>query len=88
MASDMPIDTFPSLHGSAGRTKNTKFHKLILDFEHDISTYDSLPTMNYKAPDSTAFSICTLLTHSLLSKCHMVSQYIYLHLNCHSHLLI
>jgi len=27
-----------------------------MDFEHNISTYDSLSTMNYKATDSTAFS--------------------------------
>jgi len=70
VVSDMPIDTFPSLHGSAGRTQNTKFHKVILDFEHDISTYDSLPTMNYKALDPIAFTTHYLSTHSLLSKCH------------------
>jgi hypothetical protein len=51
----MPIGTFPSLQGSAGRTQNTKFHKLMLDFEHDITTYDSIATMNYKALDSIAF---------------------------------
>jgi len=74
VASDMPIDTFPSLHGSAGRSQNTKFHKLMQDFECDSPTYDSLPTMNYKALDSTAFSTHTLSTCSLISKCHMVPQ--------------
>jgi hypothetical protein len=48
----------------------------MLDFEHDISTYGSLPTMNCKALDSTAFSTHTLQTH-LLQKCHMVSHWTY-----------